>query len=1037
MKHLRKHSLLKTTVLAGLAVALGTVSASALAQVETTQQEVETAPADRIVVTGSRLRRDEFSSISPLQVIDADQARLVGLVDAGAIIADAPTVSGAQLDGSVQAGSPTAAVEGVPATGLGGNAVALRGLGAERTLLLVNGRRLAPSGVRGAPVAPDLNLIPGSLIDRVEILTDGASSIYGADAVAGVANVILRSDVDGLEFTTFATMPEREGGEILQFGMIGGASNDRGNFTVALEYFNRTAVIVGDRPNFNDCRRDIRLGTDGVTYSACADSRPANSAFVGGAGGFVFYTPGTPADPAAPGWANGRPANWTRNADLLTAGTNFRTTDLYTLQDSEREANLLEELERVNIFATGYQDINIFSRDTFYFEASYASRNSTGRFPREQVFPTVPAFIPMEDANGNIMVDPVTLAPLMFANPQNPFGENALPVVTLADFPQRRSAEVSNMRFVFGLEGDLALGGLQSNNWVYDAYVSYDRSFGSAWQNIIIDPHLREAMNTLRFDNSGNLICGTTQPQPSFGFPNNPPCVPINFFSPTLFTASGGDGTFATQAEADYLFGRSITTTTLEQAMASFTATGDVFEMPAGTVGVVLGAEFRELRISSLTDIVRSQGLASSEVPDLEGDTIGRTSLWEMFVETELPLFDFFDLNLSGRYTSEENFGSEFTYSVKGDLRPTDWLRIRSTYGTTFRAPNLREQFLAGQAGTIAGTADPCRVPTPANVGGVYDPTQDTRSAELRANCVAAGVDPTALGLLATTGIPTTTGGNPDAEAETSDSFTLGAVFTPQFSDRFDLNLSVTYFDIEINNTLRESNPATILAQCYGGAPNLGDPACDRITRAQGNPATAVITNVDASFINIGRLTSRGLDYNARFSMPVGLYGYDLDFTASATVTQLLEQEEQVDAAAAAQDFAGTISSPEWRGNFTATLGTPNWMVLWRARYIGEGQQLNTPAPSAPTVANACGIIGVPAGVLCSPVDFTDSYWQHDLSISFERDNWSLAAGVINVFDETPPLITQGSGPARMNIVVQSGHDLIGRRAFVNLSRRF
>lgn len=1037
MKNLSRSTLLRSTVLAGMTLAFGAMSGPAFAQAETTQpQEEQSAPADRITVTGSRLRRDEFSSISPLQVIDAGEARLVGLVDAGAIIADAPTVSGAQLDGSVTAGSPTAAVEGVPATGLGGNAVALRGLGPERTLLLVNGRRLAPSGVRGAPVAPDLNLIPGSLIDRVEILTDGASSIYGADAVAGVANVILRNNVDGLEITTFATFPELDGGEIFQFGMVGGASNDRGNFTVAVEYYNRNAVLVGNRPNFNDCLRSIQIGTDGNTYSACADSRPANAAFVNGAGGFVFYTQGTAANPAAPGWANGRPANWTRNADLLAGGLNFRTTDLYTLQDSERETNLLEELERVNIFATGHQDINIFSRDRLYFEASYASRNSTARLPREQVFPTVPGAIPMEDANGNIMVDG-TGAPILFANPLNPFGENALPVITLADFPQRRSAEVSNMRFVLGMDGDLAIGGLEQSNWVYDFYVSYDRSFGTAWQPVIIDPHLRESLNTLRFNNNGDLICGMRQPQPNFGFPNNPPCVVINFFSPTLFTASGGDGTFATEAERDYLLGRSITTTTLEQAMASFTATGDLFEMPAGTVGLVLGAEFRELRISSLTDIVRSQGLGSSEVPDLEGDTIGRTSLFEMFAETELPILSIFDLNLSGRYTSEENFGSEFTYSIKGDLRPTDWFRVRSTFGTTFRAPNLREQFLAGQAGTIAGTADPCRVPTPANVGGVYDPTQDTRSPTLLANCVAAGVDPTALGLLATTGIPTTTGGNPDAQAETSESFTFGFVFSQPFSDAFNLDLSVTYFDIEINNTLRESNPATILAQCYGGAPSLGDPACARITRNLGNPATATISNVDASFINIGRLTAQGIDYNARFAMPVSLFGNSLDFTASATVTQLLEQSEQVDVTVAAQDFAGTIASPEWRGNFTATLGTPNWMALWRARYIGEGQQLNTPAFANPSAANACGILGAPAGVQCRLVDYTESYWQHDLSISFERDNWSLAAGVVNVFDEAPPLIGQGRGPARMNIVVQSGHDLIGRRAFVNLSRRF
>lgn len=986
-------------------------------------------PGERILVTGSRLRRDTFTSISPLQVVDASEARLVGIVDAGAMIADAPVISGEQLDGSVTAGSTTAAVEGISATGLGGQAVALRGLGPERTLLMVNGRRLAPSGVRGAPVAPDMNLIPGSLIDRIEILTDGASSIYGADAVAGVANIILRSDMDGLEVSSFFTFPERDGGEISQLGLIGGASNDRGNFTVALEYFNRNAVIVGDRPNFNDCLRDIQVGTDGQTYSTCLDARPANSAFIASAGGFVFYTPGLTSP--------GLPANWSTNADFLASGTNFRLTDPYTLQESEREAHLLEELERWNIFTTGHQDLNLFSRDTFYFEASYASRNSTGRFPREQVFPGVPGLIPMEGPDGNIMVG-ADGAPLLFENPLNPFGEDALPVVVLRDFPQRRSSEVSNMRFVGGMEGDLAFGGLAERNWVYDVYVSYDRSHGSSQQIVMINPHLIESLDTLRFDSSGNLVCGIPSDTLDFGFLNRNNCVVVNFFSPSLYTQAGGDGTFATQEETDFVFGRSITTTTLEQAMASVILTGDVFDLPAGTVGLVLGGEFREQRITSLTDVVRSQGLASSEVPDLEGDTIGSTSLWELFAETELPLLEMLSLNLSGRYTSEENFGSEFTYSIKADFTPTDFLRLRSTFGTTFRAPNLREQFLAGQAGTIAGTLDPCRVPTPANVGGVYDPTQDTRSPDLLANCVADGVDPTALGLLATTGIPTTTGGNPDAQAETSESFTFGAVFSQPWSSRYDFQLSVTYFDIQIENTLRESNPAAILAQCYGGAPGLADPNCARIRRNPGNPATATIANVDASFINIGQLTSKGVDLNARFGMPLDMFNRSMDLTLTGTVTHLLEQKEQVDEDSPVTDAAGTIATPKWRGNVTANLGMGNWNALWRVRYIGEGQSLDGEpfGPFSP-IASACGVLGAPASVQCRRVDYTDSYWQHDASISYDRDDWSVTAGVSNIFDESPPLIDQGRGPARMNIVVQSGHDLIGRRAFINLSRRF
>ncbi len=1028
-----KNSTLIGILTSSLALAVGALITAppVWAQQDDEQTEaVEEDALDRVVVTGSRLRRDEYTSISPLQVVDAGEARLFGLVDAGAIIADSPVVSGEQLDGSVTAGSPTAAVEGISSTGLGGQAVALRGLGPERTLLMVNGRRLSPSGVRGAPVAPDLNLVPGSIIDRVEILTDGASSIYGADAVAGVANIILRSDVDGLELTGFATAPQRSGGEITQLGLLGGASNDRGNFTMALEYFNRESVIVGDRSNFNDCLRSHQIGTDGNVYSACRDNRPANSAFVLSAGGVVFLAPGFQSE--------GLPPDWIRNAEFLAQGVNFRTTDLYTLQDSEREANLLEELERFNIFVTGHQDIDLFSRDSFYFEASYASRNSEGVFPREQVFPGIPGFIPQEDANGNIIVDEDG-APILVQNPLNPFGEDALPVLRIQDLDQRRASEVSNLRAVAGLEGELDLGALGQRNWVYDVWASYDRSFGTSKQRIMIDPHLRESLYTLRMDADGNLICGIDDGGTlNFGFPNAPDCVVVDFFAPSLFTAAGGDGTFATQEEADWLFGNSITQTRLEQTMFSGIVTGDLFDLRSGTVGLVLGAEYRKQRIASETDIVRGQGLASSEVPDLEGDTIGSTSLWELFAETELPLHDMFTLNLSGRYTSEENFGSEFTYSVKADFAPIEFLRIRSTYGTTFRAPNLREQFLAGQAGTISGLLDPCRVPNDArDADGNYDPTLDNRTAELLANCQADGVDPTQLGLLATTGIPTTTGGNPDAQAETSDSFTFGVVFSQPWSDRYDWQLSATYFDIEINDTLRESNPAAILAQCYGGEPGLANPNCDRISRAGGNPATAVITNVDAAFINIGKLTSRGVDFNTRFRTDLGGFLGGAELTVTAMLTRLLEQKEQVNPEAPVRDFAGTIGTPKWRGNLSAAVDSGPWTGVWRMRYIGDAQQLDTPAFAAPSPANACGILGAPEGVMCRDIDFVGSYFQHDVSLSYNRDDWGVTLGVANVFDRAPPIIGQGRGPARMNIVVQSGYDLIGRRAFLNLTKRY
>ena len=223
----------KTLALSTALVGLSTPVWAQDAPVEIEPSEAIEETGDQIVVTGSRLRRSSFDSISPLQVIDADTSRLSGLTTASEFITQSPVVGGAQLDNSINAGSPTAAVEGLGEGGVGANNVALRGLGPERTLVLLNSRRLAPSGVRGAPVAPDINLVPSLLVQNVEILTDGASSIYGSDAVAGVVNIILRDKIDGVEVSAQFSEPFESGGSLEQFGIIAGTSNDRGHVIFA------------------------------------------------------------------------------------------------------------------------------------------------------------------------------------------------------------------------------------------------------------------------------------------------------------------------------------------------------------------------------------------------------------------------------------------------------------------------------------------------------------------------------------------------------------------------------------------------------------------------------------------------------------------------------------------------------------------------------------------------------------------------------------------------------------------------------------
>ncbi len=1030
-------NLLGGTVLSSLMFLTVPAMTAAMAQDEIPDAAEDAFEEDRdnIVVTGSRIRRDEFSSISPIQTIDANAGRSIGLFDLGSLIAQSPTVTGVQFDGSTNAGSPTAAVEGISEGGVGANNIALRGLPASSTLILINSRRLGRSGVRGAPTAPDINLIPSALVERVDILTDGASSIYGSDAVAGVVNVILRSDFEGLEVGGNFSDPFSKGGGTRQISLIGGAANDRGSFTFAAEYFERDDVFVVDRPNFNDCLRDIEVGTDDVVRSVCLDGRPDNSVFIGSQG-FVFSTPGA-TDIGVPGFSS---------AGALPQ--NFRTTSIYTLQDEERAARLFEGFERFAIYATGKYDLDLFERDTVYFEGSFANRNSNGIFANEQIFPGVPGLIPQEDANGNLLVNPDGSLQL-FDNPLNPFPEDALPVVTTQDLSQQRRSEVNNFRFVLGIEGDLPFA--TESGWTYDLYGTYDRSYGTSSQAIFFEDAIRESLDTLRLDANGNVICGLERTALSFGFLTPRECVPINFFAPSLFETEGGDKTFATEAERDFITGDSINTTEIETYVFNGVVSGEIFDLPGGKAALAIGGDYREESIDTVNDFVRVNGLGASEVPDTEGNTIGSNNIWGIFAEADLPVSDWLGLNLSGRYSDDAIAGDNFSYSVKGDLRPAEWLRLRVTYGTTFRAPDLRALFLAGSVGTIGGGNDPCLVPNTANNGGVFDPAGDDRPQIVLDNCIADGVDPTALGLQATTGITTTTGGSTFLEPETSTSFTAGAVLTPTWENA-DISLSVTYFDIDVQDQILATNAANVLAGCFNDEPNLASPLCQFISRNTGNPATATISNVDVPFLNVADNSSTGLDFNFRLRKDLDRLLENSTFNFSVAATHYFEQVQvlteeaalaletmDIDDVGGADDNVGEIGTPAWSLIGTAVLEKGNWVGTWRTRFIGSGQQDasdNFVDPADQDVLRtACGVLGSP--VACRDVDFTDSEIYNDVSIGYSMDSWSITAGISNIFNNTPPLIDQGEGPSRANIVVQSGYDLIGRRAFINVNKSF
>ena len=334
---------------------------------------------EEVVVTGSRLKRDTYSSISPLQVISGQVSREIGSIDPSTILQETTNAAGQQIDITYQGF--------VLPNGPGASTIDLRGLGDARTLVLINGRRAAPVGVEGAPFAPDLNVIPASLVDRYEILTDGASSIYGSDAIAGVANIILRKDFEGFEFEAYSQLPEYDEGMVNTVNAAWGYTGDRGFFGIAADYSEGERVTRGDRPWSEGCTNPIERDADGNLYQTNtyyqrnfgmkeSDCLPiwGRRVFDNEVGlfGSLYYTPGT----SNVGIPNLSEADidfyvFDSNGDG-TPDVDF--TDYWTESESD-VSDLFPKRERFSVMSYGEYTFEGEMNITPYFEYNYNSRD--------------------------------------------------------------------------------------------------------------------------------------------------------------------------------------------------------------------------------------------------------------------------------------------------------------------------------------------------------------------------------------------------------------------------------------------------------------------------------------------------------------------------------------------------------------------------------------------------------------------------------------------------------------------------------------
>ncbi|HLF32448.1 MAG TPA: TonB-dependent receptor [Xanthomonadales bacterium] len=1034
----------------------------------------------KLVVTGSRLQRETYTSISPLQIITAEGSREAGLVNAADILQTSTAAGGQQIDltftGFVLDNGP------------GASTVDLRGLGAARTLVLLNGRRLAPSGVEGVPVAPDLNLIPSSLVRQYDVLLDGASSVYGSDAVAGVTNILMRKDFDGFEFDAFFNEPDGKNGSGYTINSVYGQNTDRGFWGIGVEFQDTDEVRIGDRPwNGAQCEQNYEITEEGqirrddqfyrnvfgMDWDECALGLLAARVSVPLAGS-IYYTPGY----SNGGWPNFSESNAfgfgvDGDGDGVT-DISFRDYDLNG-KPGPQNATLFPETDRLSIMGYGEYTFEGEMNNTLFFEAGYNNRDFQANFGEIQLFPTVPANNPYNICNPNAPggVDcglaynaqltnpnyvedfgafygdlcaafglPIELCtPATFGLLSGPLGpRSTLPIVSVAGDRNLVSTNMEQYRIVLGMKGDLpAIDFGSMSGWIYEVAASWTESDGSSHRPGIRNDRLQLSLgaysttNTPCENNRGVVLAADAAPG----------CVPVNMFASSLYPVGTVVGDFATSAERNYLFDSRDFRTKYKQTLFSAYSNGFLFDLPGGTATGGLGMEYRVDDIKSIPDDVARDGLFFGFFSD--GGAVGDKWTREVFGEIELPLLagvafaESLTVNLSGRWTDDELYGSDTTWSAKLGWRPVNSLLIRGTAGTSFRAPNVREVYLLNQTGFLNVT-DPCVIPDGATdpITGAYNPALDTREQQVLDNCFRTGVDPTALDNSGfnTYSVEIARGGTPELEAETSDSYTYGFAWEQPFTEAFNLTFGATYYDIEISDTIVEPSPQFLVNDCYFDA-ELDSSFCDNLNR----DADGFLSIIDARFINRDEARNRGIDFNANFDMDFNVGAQPIHFAADLVLNRNKEASETFLDDEGNPDFDDDhkeIGFPEWKGQLGLRFNVNDFRFTWVINYIGETVQDPDEVDEFGDVFGSNGFIsdtclGPPDDVLCRDFGDTDDYWLNSASLYWYGDTITVGAGIRNVFDESPPLVDGTEVLALNNVPIGYGYDLMGRTYFINV----
>lgn len=971
-------------------LATGSMQAAAQEEIERISGEAEASKVEQtIIVTGSRIKNANLVSPSPVTTVGADQIQARGTVRVEDMLNTLPQVSPSEGAGRANEAAGTANVD-------------LRGLGAERTLVLVDGRRMPYGSPVSAPA--DLNQIPSMLVERVEVLTGGASAVYGADAVAGVVNFIMKDDFEGVmadvQVGAFQTANSNSrieqtlrdydqpipgstmDGESVDINLVFGlnGADGRGNITGYFNWKKQNEVLQGERVS-SACA----LGYSDDTFSCGGSGTTFPGQFTSFGGGDVPFA-FTLADDGG-----------IRDYNAATDTYNYAPLN-----------HFIRPNERFSFGAMGHYDLN----DSVELYGSLAFTND---LTTAQIAPAGNFFQTRTINCDNPLLTDEMVQVICLNNGYSPTAADLDDRVAPLQIGRRNvegggrqnETEHTSFRVLGGFRGDLG------NAWSYDVYGQYSKVMYSD-----------SAANFFNLDKVANAL--EVRIDPDTGAPacqvaidgTDPNCVPYNVFE------LGG----VTQEALDYVQTPGFREGDVTQEIYSAVLAGDLTEyglvMPWAETGVqaVFGAEYRDEYLTQTNDALTREGKLGTARADVEGGI----SVYEFFTEVQVPLVEnrpgIDELAVNGAYRYSDYYettGTQSTYALGLTYAPVSDYRFRAQFQRATRSPNPIELY---------APQSPFEFTLPVNANGLYDPCAGANPARTFEECARTGVTAAQYGSIAdnpAAQFRNISGGNPNLDVESSDTYTIGMVASPDFLPGF--NVSVDYFNIKVEDFIGSVPEEEALNQCLTTADEF---FCGLINRgSNGELWASDEAFVVATKLNTGSLETSGIDVSANYAFDIGSYG-SLRVDYLATFLHSLDKEPLpgLDIIECAGYFASTnascgTSKPEYRHNIPVTWTTPWGDLTARAtwRHIGSVDLIGSTTSNANTVLDARDYL--------------------DVSLrATVREGVGVRFGVNNLFDKNPPVSTNvgsaGGSFGNGNTFPQA-YDALGRYIFAGVNVKF